>query len=145
MDIGIKPFFKNMTSLGSGYFYGIVIISFIILGYIHLAIKLVLGFIIAYILTIGIRSIYYKERPDKENYTNWISKISSSSFPSMHSLCASFMATFFSITFGSINLGIFLGIIALLVSYSRVYLKRHYLNDVIIGIILGVIMGIILA
>lgn len=69
-----------------------------------------------------------KLRPDKSNYM---------SFPSGHSACAWFIA------FTLFNANIYSAIWASLVSWSRVMLRRHHIEDVLVGLLLGAIFSMI--
>ena len=135
---------KDLTIFGSLVFYLFLIGLFFGLKEYKFAIKLVLGLFFSYIITIFIRSIYYKQRPDKQKYNNFLEKIDSSSFPSMHTMRISIV--FFLSWFEMTNLvlsGLFF-ILLIIVAISRFILKRHYLSDIIVGFLIGATLAVIL-
>ena len=135
--------FSAITALGTAYFYFLLILLLLVINIRRLVIHLVIGLAICYTAVFIFRLFYFKERPVKEKYTNLITKISASSFPSLHTLSFTFLAIVFCSYFKNIYLSILLYIIAFLVGISRVYLKKHYFIDVLFGWILGVLAGII--
>ena len=88
---------------------------------------------------IVIRSIYTKNRPDKQEYKNYLEKIDALSFPSWHTARIVYLALIFSYLFNNNLLTLLFTLVAILVAYSRVYLKRHDYWDVLGGIVLGVV------
>lgn len=136
--------FRDLTSLGGGYILIVLIILMYLLNQIRLFKILLLGFILSYLMSFVIRLFYYKDRPNKEKYSNLLAKVDASSFPSVHSMRAIFLAIIFSQFFNNQYLSIFLILVALLVCYSRIYIKKHYLVDVIIGFILGIFLALVL-
>lgn len=95
----------------------------------------------------GIKLIFWKPRPDKKSYNNWIEKIETGAFPSIHSARAAF--------FGLSLLGPIQGdlpyfklvlilVFFTLVGLSRIRLKKHDWIDVSAGWLIGITLGIIL-
>ncbi|MAG02464.1 hypothetical protein CMI42_03945, partial [Candidatus Pacearchaeota archaeon] len=78
-------------------------------------------------------------RPEKQKYGNFVERIQASSFPSWHTARIVYLAIIISYLFSNNYLTILLIIIAGLVAYSRIYLKRHDYWDVLGGIVLGII------
>lgn len=137
----IDMFFLQITELGSLA----VIMALIIIIYFFektLSITLFIGIIIITIIATIIKSLFFKARPKKQKTTSLIERIDASSFPSIHSARITFLT--FWITAYSTNwlLKIFLIVLGIIIAYSRIYLKKHYLSDVIAGIILGLIVSI---
>ena len=95
------------------------------------------------IVSIFIKYFYFKERPLKKEKTNLIERLDAASFPSTHSMRI-FSLMFWIVLLGDMKLTIYSTIIVFLVSYSRIYLKKHYLIDVIFGIILSFIINILI-
>src|SRR3989344_4049904 len=90
-----NDFFRDMTSLGSLWFYAIFMAFFLILSD-YASLKVLLsGFILMYFAVIIIRSIYFKNRPIKYNYNTTIEKLDASSFPSLHAARTAFLSGFF--------------------------------------------------
>ncbi len=132
--------FRDITALGS-YSLLIPLIIFVFLAGIKtLALQLLIGFVLTYAIAFIIRIFYFKDRPAKEKYNSMLSKIDSSSFPSVHSARAILYAVLISNYFNNYILYIFLVVLALIVSYSRVYLKKHYWIDVVAGWIIGLVL-----
>jgi len=130
--------FRDITSIGGNTFSIFLIILFIFIN-ILTSVELILNFIFVWIIVIAIRMIYFKERPDKENYFNFLTKIDASSFPSVHSSRIVYTLLVLMPFYQNTFILWFAGVITFLVCYSRIYLKKHYLVDVVFGIILGLI------
>ncbi len=137
----ISIIFQDISTFGGLVFYLFLCLLFFLLSEITLTIKLLSGLIILYIIVNIARAVYFKERPQKQNYNNIIEKIDASSFPSMHASRASFLFFILYNHIRDIYLITLFFIIFILVCYSRIYLKKHYLIDVLGGIIIGVIVG----
>lgn len=133
-------FFRDLTSFGSLWFYIIVILFFLILKNYPVSKKLFIGFILIYGITIIIRSFYFKNRPKKYNYHNFIEKLDAASFPSLHSARIIFLGLFFANYFNNLMLSLLIVILVLIVLYARIYLKKHDLKDVLAGVVLGVVV-----
>ncbi len=137
-------FMKDFSSIGSMVFYGLVMIMFFILEFYKISLFLLLSFILLSSITIIIRSIYFKTRPNVMKHNSFFERLDASSFPSVHSarIIVLFLTYLF---FFEINLSItiVLGAITLCVLYSRIYLKKHYLIDVVFGVLNGFVVGVI--
>ncbi len=133
---------RDLTTFGGTPFYALVTLLTLILNR-QLGFKLLLGFFITGAITILIRSFYFKNRPKKQSYTSYIEKMDASSFPSWHSSRAVLLSLLFAQIIPNLVIQYFLFLIALLVIYSRIYLKRHDITDVIGGIVLGVLTFLI--
>lgn len=133
-------FFRDITAFGGTPFYILLWVFLILIREYWLFLKLIGGFLFILMVTAIIKSIYHKERPLKQEYHNFAERIDASSFPSMHTV----RAFFFSLTliaFFKYELwaSMFLVALALLISYSRIFLKKHDWWDLLGGIILGII------
>lgn len=103
-------------------------------------------FIINEIICSLIKFFFFKNRPNYESWTNWYEKIQASSFPSIH---AARFGVFVGFTINQspvflygFNLKFFILVLFfILVSYSRIILKKHYFIDVLVGAVLGVLIG----
>lgn len=125
-----------------------IIISFFLFSrkkYTNVAIMLLLAIVLASILGEGIiKHIVKRRRPFIKNK---IAKLliphpGTYSFPSGHTASSFAAATVFIRT--DMRLTYLIVVIAILISFSRLYLRVHYLSDVIGGIILGVFSGTII-
>ena len=137
----IRMFFNQITELGS---LTIIAILIVILYFFEkeLSIKLFVGVIIITLIAMIIKSLFFKARPKKQKTKTLIERIDASSFPSIHSARITFLTFWITAYSKNIILKIFLVAIGIIVAYSRIYLKKHYLSDVIAGIILGLIVSI---
>ncbi len=134
--------FNAVTALGTAYFYAILIILLILLNFKKIAFHLAVGLVILYLLVFLIRIFYFRERPNREKYSNFITRLTASSFPSLHTINSIFTASVLSQVV-SRNMSVFLFIIAVLIAYSRIHIKKHHLSDVVAGIIIGAAAGLI--
>lgn len=139
----IKEALTAITALGSAYFYGILIIFLFLLNKNKTALYIIIGLIICYSFVFILRIFYFKERPNKEDYFNLFTKINASSFPSLHTLSSTYVATVLSNSLMNTKLTIFFYTIVLFIASSRIYLKKHYLFDVFAGLIIGIIASAI--
>lgn len=137
----IKEVIDNLTGLGGLPIFGFLIVMFFLLKDYTSSAHIFLGLIICYAVTIGVRMFYFKRRPDKQKYKNVFERIDASSFPSMHSMRAAFLAYFFSSYFNDVIITGFLLIVGAAIAWSRTYLKRHYALDAIIGFLIGLAVG----
>lgn len=135
-----NDFFRDITSLGSLWFYVIFMIFFLILNDYSSLKVLLSGFILIYLAVMIIRSLYFKNRPKKYPYNNLIEKLDASSFPSMHAMRTGFLTSFFIEHFKNSLISILLIVLALIILYSRTYLKKHDWKDVLTGVVLGVLI-----
>lgn len=124
-----------------------IIISFFLFSrtkYTKEAIMVLLAISLASILGEGIiKHIVKRNRPFIKNniIKLMISQPGTYSFPSGHTASSFAAATVFIRT--DMRLTYLIVVIAILISFSRLYLRVHYLSDVIGGIILGVFSGTI--
>ena len=131
----IGVFFRDVTAMG-----GLAASILLILLFISspLLIPLIAGSILTAGIIVVIRIFYFKNRPEKETYNNFIERIDASSFPSLHSARIVFLAILFSVHFANQYLAILCTVVAALVSYSRIYLKKHDWIDVAGGVVVGI-------
>lgn len=144
MGIIINLAFKELTFFGGLSFYAFLIVLFALLSHQDYSTKLLFGLFLIYFITLIIRTIYFKPRPKRVEYNNFIEKLNASSFPSVHSARATFL-TLFTLLFFSLN-SLYTSILLvlwLLVLASRIYLKKHDLFDVFGGFLLGIVTYIL--
>ncbi len=138
----MKKIMKAFTFLGSLPFFLIVTILSILIDY-SLPIKLLFLLMLGYLIVIPLRLIFFRERPEKKHYETLWQKIKASSFPSMHTVRSTlYCNTLFIYYQNVLFLPIFLIIISL-VGYSRIYRKRHHIEDVAAGFIIGILVSIV--
>jgi len=130
---------REVSALGSLFFYILVIAVFFILGNREMFVKLLAGLAIMYAITILLRTVYFKERPNRYNYNSYIEKLDAASFPSLHASRAAFMGSVLINYFNSNLMSLVLVIVVLAIIYSRIPLKKHDWKDVSAGVVVGVL------
>lgn len=133
-----KDALRDISAFGSLICYILLLAIALILGKYELFYKIILGLILIYIATIIIKTFYLKNRPKKISYSNYLERLDASSFPSLHASRTAFLGLALSKYFNNYNFTVIIIILALLIAYTRVYLKKHDFMDVSAGIILGV-------
>ena len=135
--------FRDITSLGSVTLFFLLIFFLFSFNKIELGLKIFYGLVLALVISSIIRLIYFKDRPQKRSFNNFFSRIYASSFPSLHTTLTFFLAFMLISIYDQIYFRIFIIILATLVSYSRIYLKKHDWKDVLGGIVLAMIVFLI--
>jgi len=138
----LHEFFRDITALG-GLAASILLILLFITS--PLLIPLIAGSILTAGIVVLARIFYFKERPKKEKYGNFLERIDASSFPSLHTARIVFLAIIFSVHFANQYLTILCAVVAVLVAYSRIYLRKHDWIDVICGAAVGMLAYLITA
>ncbi|MFT4261707.1 MAG: phosphatase PAP2 family protein [Candidatus Woesearchaeota archaeon] len=136
----VDEIFKQITNLGGLVFYLFIVLLVFGLGYIKESIILFLGLVISYIVIILIRSLYFVDRPKKQDHKNFLEKIDASSFPSHHAIRITLLMLGLIKIITNVYVNLLLILTIIIVSYSRIYLKKHRYIDVIAGIIVGIII-----
>ena len=137
----IAGFMRDITSLGSTPFYGLVCLFFLLQKNWGIFFQLIIGFILVMIVCYIIKAIYHKERPDHMHSgrpQNIFEKVDLSSFPSVHAARTAILYQVINKNFESFGLWFFMLLFLIVVAYSRVYLRRHTIVDVIGGVIIGI-------
>ncbi|WP_157151599.1 phosphatase PAP2 family protein [Brachyspira sp. SAP_772] len=139
-------FFSLVTNMGEALFLCAVIITFLIFRKTRLCgINMAISCFIVFIITaVILKPLIARERPFTEYYDYWVavgSHIETSfSCPSSHAALS--FAVYFPIFLYFNKLYSSLAvIIALIISFSRVYLIVHYASDVIFGALIGLIVS----
>lgn len=132
-----NDFFRDLTSLGSLWFYLCIILFFVIFNNKAIVNKLLVGLVLMYFIAVIIKTFYFKERPNKYTYRSYIEKLDASSFPSLHSARIAFLNITLIGHFNNLFISILFVSLIMIVAYSRIYLQKHDLKDVIAGIVVG--------
>jgi len=104
---------------------------------INLGLNLSIALVIMYVVTAIIRFFFHKDRPKKLKHANLLEKIDASSFPSLHSTRAMYLALVLGFQFKLFPLFL---VFALLTGYSRIAQKKHHVTDVLGGYILALLI-----
>lgn len=131
-------YIRDLTAFANPIF--LILISLFFLGPSTIFITILVGLAINEAVGSIIKFLFPKKRPNNQKYSNSLEKIDAGSFPSIHSSRVMFvyLMLFTSTPFAYLKV-IFLSII-LVVGYSRLFLKKHYLIDVLGGYILGLVL-----
>ena len=137
-------FFRDLTTFGGATFYAVIVLLALAFNQTTLAVNLILGLIISLIILVPIRLFYFRDRPQKQTYSNFLERIDASSFPSWHTARIVLLAITAIFYFNNMLVNIISVVLAVLVGYSRIYLKKHDWMDLLGGLILaGVTYGIV--
>ncbi len=132
-------FFKTITLLGNIVLYLLVLIFAYLTN--NKFINLIIILILALTLAVIIRIIYFKTRPNKAKTDTWWLRIYNSSFPSVHAIRVVVLAYFLTISYPHFIIIILSWTLALLVCYSRTYLKKHDWIDISAGVLIGFLLS----
>lgn len=143
-------YIRDITALGNPFIlllFTIVALSLSPSFYQHLLI-IVLTFLVNECLCSGIKYIWHKPRPNQQSFSNAFEKIDAGSFPSIHSsriiLVYGYLSYIHLAVLENPYVGYLLALFILLVGYSRIFLKKHFLTDVIAGYLIGIVQLILL-
>lgn len=144
---GLDNFFLTITSLGnmSILWFSMILIFMTTKRYRRIGeIILISFFLNLLIVNIILKISVGRVRPyEAAGFTDLlINHLSDNSFPSGHTSYAASFATIIILLAKSKPLKYYVGIIAILIAFSRLYLYVHYPTDVIAGAIVGIIIGI---
>src|SRR3989338_6390218 len=129
---------REVSALGSLFFYVLVVLVFLILGNREMFSMLLAGLAVMYAITILLRTVYFRERPDSYNYNSYIEKLDAASFPSLHASRAVFMGSLLINYFNSSLMSLVLVVLVLAILYSRISLKKHDWKDLLAGAVVGI-------
>lgn len=139
----IKEFLQDIKAFGGFPFYIVIILLFLVMNRMVMVFTLSLSLILSFLVTIGIRMIYFKERPVKVKYKTFFQKIDASSFPSLHTIRAVVLGIVLATSISTPLFSMLAIPCILLVAFARVKLKRHHLSDVIAGMFFGVLISLL--
>lgn len=128
---------RDTTALGGLALYVFIAALFLLLGYFGMFVELAIALVLMYACISIVRLMFFRVRPDRQKYHNWLSKIDAGSFPSMHSMRAGTLAVLLAAFFADYAVGTLLVLGVLAVVFTRVALRRHYWIDVLAGLVLS--------
>ena len=137
-----KAIINDASAFGGLFFYSSLVIFLFLNNMINFSIYLFISLVLIIMLIIPARLLFFRERPKKQRFNSLLGKVDASSFPSLHtSRVMVILIGFFKFYQFNIFLNTFILLTGLLVMYSRIKLKKHYLTDIIGGIFFGGIIG----
>ena len=139
----LKEVTQDSTALGGLPIYVFTMLFFLLTDYRSNSYRLFIALVLCYSITILIRAIHFKWRPDRQDHSNWIEKIDASSFPSLHSMRAVVLFGTLAYFFSNPLAWIFSILGMILVGGTRILLSRHYLTDVLGGAGIGLVVLIL--
>lgn len=132
----LHDWFRDFTSLANPLL--LLFVPFIFIGLGNVFYTLLLALLINEVIGSLIKLFFHKKRPNQQGYSNMIEKIDAGSFPSLHSSRISLVyLTLFSNTESWSLKAVFISII-IIVMFSRIQLKKHFLIDVLGGLAIGI-------
>jgi len=154
MDRKIKEYFAShnnpwfraalgaLTHLGSGAVWITVYALLLVLfhdQFSQIILALILAEVIGLLIIITLRYMTKRERPIIHYKYFSLTPWNRYSFPSHHALRSFIIAVIVGTDFPGLLL--FLLVMAASVSFSRIYLLKHYLSDVLVGVLLGILLA----
>ena len=139
-----QQYIYELTSFGGTILYFLVSLFFLVLENYTIFFNLLVGIILIYTSVIIIKIFYFKDRPKKYKYGNFVEKIDASSFPSVHAARITLLSVILMNYFNNIMISAILAALIILVACSRIMLKKHDIKDVGAGIILGIVIYFII-
>ncbi len=149
---GLNGFFTFITKIGEHISYVLALILLLFVRFRKALMIPILGLLVG-ILSLGLKGAFLQARPfdyfNKHGTWNQIETVEGivlltgpSSFPSGHTMSAFALFSFLALSLNKgriLNFG--LGIVALLIGISRIYLVQHFLVDVLAGAFCGLLIG----
>ena len=131
-----------LTHLGSGAVWITVYALLLVLfhdQFSQIILALILAEVIGLLIIITLRYMTKRERPIIHYKYFSLTPWNRYSFPSHHTLRSFIIAVILGTYFS--GLLPFLLVMAATVSFSRIYLLKHYLSDVLVGALLGILLA----
>jgi membrane-associated phospholipid phosphatase len=128
----------DFSFFGSVPFYLFVTLSAYFIGNTELFLRLSYGFLIAFIVLLAVKTVHYKERPQKEEFNIFMERMVASSFPSSHSLGVTGLSIFLALAYPFPWLITMLSFVSVMVYLQRYVTKKHFWIDIIGGILIAI-------
>jgi undecaprenyl-diphosphatase len=142
-------YIQDFTALGNPFL--LLLVAFAALQGISFAphwqlwAALIGGFLSNEIICSGIKYFWHKPRPNGQKFDNALDKIDAGSFPSIHAARISFvyssLAYLHFLQSAQWYFAIVAVVVVAVVGYSRVFLRKHFLEDVLAGYGFGLAMS----
>jgi undecaprenyl-diphosphatase len=141
---------RDFTALGNPFL--LFIVAFAALQNLPQAsqhlLTLVLVFLLNEVICSGIKYLWHKPRPNQQGFSNGFEKIEAGSFPSIHAARVAWVYGYLSLLYYPLQAWgalVMFGSIILLVGYSRIFLRKHFLTDVLAGYGFGAVLNVLVA
>ncbi|RMD58579.1 phosphatase PAP2 family protein [Candidatus Woesearchaeota archaeon] len=139
-----KELVEDVKAFGGLPAFVLVIFVFWALGNFKFAAILLAGLLIAFAITVAIRSIWFRSRPDGTGFNSFLTRLSASSFPSLHATRAALLSSLLAFYFDNLLISAVLFLCAVCTAWARVFAKRHHTSDVIVGLVIGFALAFVL-
>jgi membrane-associated phospholipid phosphatase len=127
----------DFSFFGSLPFYGLVtLVTYFVNP--QLFMRLIYCFIVSIIVVLTVKSVHYKDRPQKQEFTMFMERVVASSFPSTHSMNITILAILIMLAYPLLWVKATSIAVALLVFAQRYITKKHFFTDILGGILIGV-------
>ena len=103
------------------------------------------GLSVGYLLAWAMRLAYFRPRPEPQAYATRLQRLDSNSFPSIHTMRSAVFWALLALHLRDNLVSAVAAVAILLVSLSRVWLRRHHPLDAAVGAILGVSVALAVA
>ena len=137
---------RDISFFGSYVFVLVAFLLMLIFNQIQLAKYYFVGVTLVTAIELFIKVLYHNKRPDFKQvhpYSGFQKFEEGSSFPSGHSGNAALFTSLMHIYYHMLPLTIMFSIIAIYVGISRIFLKRHFIQDVLCGFAIGIGVAIL--
>lgn len=127
---------RDFTSLGSPFLLGVL--TLLVVGANGIALGILIGLCVVEFTCDVIKVLYFKERPRVESYTNFLQKIRSASFPSIHTARSAFVFLCLYVE-STTNTKLLYLLLPVIVAWTRVKLRKHRMVDVVAGGVIAMV------
>src|SRR3989338_1377860 len=128
-----KDFWNDVTSVGSLFFFLLVIVMSFVLNQPFLGTQLIIALVSCYIIGVPLKLFFFHQRPHKQTYKTVVQKFDAASFPSVHAMRIVCLAIILAFFFKSAVFSILALALVVAVMYSRIQLHKHFLGDIVAG------------
>ena len=148
----LDTFFKFFTNLGDGLFCLLIVVLLFVFGKKKESVTILIAYITSGLAAQILKRLFHMPRPKvffeqiAFHYPHFVEGVRMSgtnSFPSGHTTSAFALATVIALVYKKRRISLGLIAFAVLVSYSRIYLAQHFLQDVIFGAVTGIIFALV--
>jgi len=137
---------KYASFFGSPFFIVFTLVFLCSFNQFDFAIRLAIMSAVFLTIEYTLKAITKDKRPDfKTNHPKSIlGKFEEKhSFPSGHSGYVALLTTLINLNYHNLFLTLTFTIVTILVGMSRIYLKRHRIEDVVVGYLIGIALGVL--